>query len=160
MVRTEIRSESQPRAMTQMTEIAPLRFLCTARPHDVLNLSMKFQYCRFEQLTNQHDTAEGRLVILVIYVYLSSLPVTHLSDAPRRRLVVTGDSARIQDEATENSARFSYVLGVKHRYTGPWFNVSSERQLVIFSCQAADSNPQPAVTRNIVYTSPTLYLLS
>ena len=32
------------------------------------------------------------------------LPVAHLSDGPRRRLVVMGDSARIQDETTENSA--------------------------------------------------------
>ena len=30
--------------------------------------------------------------------YSSSLPVNHLSDAPGRRLVVTGDSARTQDE--------------------------------------------------------------
>ena len=49
---------------------------------------------------------------LVISVYLSSLPVAHLSDAPRRRLVVTGDSARIQVETTENSAWFFNVLGV------------------------------------------------
>ena len=42
--------------------------------------------------------------ILIIFVYLSSLPVAHLSDAPRRRLVVTGSSARIHDETTENSA--------------------------------------------------------
>ena len=45
-------------------------------------------------------------------VYLSSLPVAHLSDAPRRRLVVTGDSARIQDETTESSAWFFNVLDV------------------------------------------------
>ena len=44
--------------------------------------------------------------------YLSSQPVAHLSDAPRRRLVVTGDSARIQDETTESSAWFFNVLGV------------------------------------------------
>ena len=44
------------------------------------------------------------LIDLIIFVYLSSLPVAHLSDAPRRQLVVTGDSARIQDETTENSA--------------------------------------------------------
>ena len=50
--------------------------------------------------------------IIIIFVYLSSLPVAHLSDAPRRRLVVTGDSARIQDETTENSAWFFNVLGV------------------------------------------------
>ena len=49
---------------------------------------------------------------LIIFVYLSSLPVAHLSEAPRRRLVVTGDSARIQDETTENSAWFFNVLGV------------------------------------------------
>ena len=29
----------------------------------------------------------------VISIYLSSLPVAHMNDAPRRRLVVTGDSA-------------------------------------------------------------------
>ena len=49
---------------------------------------------------------------LIISVYLSSLPVAHLSDAPRRRLVVTEDSARIQDETAENSAWFFNVLGV------------------------------------------------
>ena len=49
---------------------------------------------------------------LVIFVHLSSLWVAHLSDAPRRRLVVTGDSARIQDETAENSACFFNVLGV------------------------------------------------
>ena len=54
----------------------------------------------------------GVFVSIFIFVYLSSLPVAHLSDAPRRRLVVTGDSARIQDETTENSAWFFNVLGV------------------------------------------------
>ena len=43
------------------------------------------------------------------FVYSSSLPVAHLSDAPGRRLVVMGDSARIQDETTENSAWFFNV---------------------------------------------------
>ena len=50
--------------------------------------------------------------VLIILVYLSSLPVAHLSGAPRRRLVVTGDSARIQDETTVNYAWFFNVLGV------------------------------------------------
>ena len=68
---------------------------------------------------------------LVISVYLSSLSVAHLSNGPRRRLVVTGDSARIQDETNENSAWFCNMLGLKHRHTGPRFNVSSERQLII-----------------------------
>ena len=48
---------------------------------------------------------------LVIFVYLSLQPVANLSDAPGRRLVVTGDSSRIQDETTENFARFFNVLG-------------------------------------------------
>ena len=38
--------------------------------------------------------------------------VAHLSDAPRRGLVVTGDSARIQDETNESSAWFFNLLGV------------------------------------------------
>ena len=41
---------------------------------------------------------------LVISVYLSSLPAAHLSDAPRRRLVVTGDSARIPPGSLTYSA--------------------------------------------------------
>ena len=49
---------------------------------------------------------------LIIFVYLSSLPVTYLSDASRRRLVVTGDSARIQDKTAESSAWFFNMLGV------------------------------------------------
>ena len=68
---------------------------------------------------------------LVSSVYSMSLPVTHLSDAPRRRLVVTGDSARIQDKTTENSAWFFNVLGEWHSHRGPRFNVSSERLLAI-----------------------------
>ena len=43
-------------------------------------------------------------ICLFISVYLSSLPVAHLGDAPRIRLVVMGDSAKIQDETTESSA--------------------------------------------------------
>ena len=50
--------------------------------------------------------------LLIIFVYLSSLPVAHLSNAPRRRLVVMGDSATIQDKTTESSAWFFNVLGV------------------------------------------------
>ena len=66
----------------------------------------------------------------VISVYSSSLWVAHLSDAPKRMLVVNGDSARIQDETTESSARFFNVLDLQHRHTGPCCKVSSERQLI------------------------------
>ena len=47
---------------------------------------------------------------LVIFIYLSLLPVAHLRNAPRRQLVVKGDSARIQDETTESLAWFFNVL--------------------------------------------------
>ena len=49
---------------------------------------------------------EAKVQNLLVSVYLSSLPVAHVSDAPRRQLVVTGDSARIQDETTDSSAQF------------------------------------------------------
>ena len=68
---------------------------------------------------------------LVISVYLSSLPVAHLSDVPRRRIVVTGDIARIQDETPQSSAWFCNMLGIKRGQVGPRFRVSSERQLTL-----------------------------
>ena len=48
----------------------------------------------------------------IIFVYLSLPPVAHLSDALRRCLAVTGDSARIQNETTESSAWFFNMLGI------------------------------------------------
>ena len=58
----------------------------------------------------KHQMSEPCL--LIIFVYLMSQPVAHLSDAPRRRLVVIGNSARIQNETNESSAWFDNVLGV------------------------------------------------
>ena len=69
--------------------------------------------------------------------------IPDLSDAPRRLLVVTGDSARIQDETTESW--FFNVLNVLHRQTGPQFKVSSERRLIIVRLTSPESNPQPRV---------------
>ena len=46
--------------------------------------------------------AEATGCWLFFSVYLSSLPVAHLSDAPEE--VVTVDSTKIQDETTESSA--------------------------------------------------------
>ena len=43
---------------------------------------------------------------LFVSEYLSLLPVSHLSDALRRQLVVTEDSARIQDKTNESFAWF------------------------------------------------------
>ena len=68
-------------------------------------------------MTESGSNGVGWLAISV-YLHVSSLPVAHLSDAPRRRLVDTGDIARIQDETTENSAWFFNVLGAQHRHFG------------------------------------------
>ena len=57
-----------------------------------------FIYFFLKETTQNSDLNNKRAAVnyclKVISVYLSSLPVAHLSDAPRRRLVVTGDSAR------------------------------------------------------------------
>ena len=71
------------------------------------------------------------MICLFVSVYSTSLPVAHLSDAPRKRLVVTGDISRIQDETNENSVWFFNVLDVKHFHKGHRFKVSSERQVII-----------------------------
>ena len=42
-------------------------------------------------------------LLCFVSVYVSSLPVAHLSYAPRGRLLVTGDSAMVQDETTEST---------------------------------------------------------
>ena len=52
------------------------------------------------------------LVWFFVSINVTLLPVAHLSNAPRRQLVVTEDSARIQDETTESSAWFFNMLGV------------------------------------------------
>ena len=51
-----------------------------------------------EAETAEYYEISFKLIYLFISVYLSSLLVAHLSDAPRRRLVVTEDSVRIQAE--------------------------------------------------------------
>ena len=54
-----------------------------------------------------------RTTFISNFRFLSSLPLFHLSDVPGRRLVVTGDIARIQQETTLSSAWFFSVLGVQ-----------------------------------------------
>ena len=58
------------------------------------------------------DLGKNGMVVGCYSVYSSSLPVAHLSDVHKRLLVVTGDSARVQDETTESFAWFFYILGV------------------------------------------------
>ena len=65
----------------------------------VIDEKVLLTYCYRKQ--NYRDTAMSRPIVTPL-----------LGDVPRRQLVVTGDSARIQDETTENSAWFFYVLGV------------------------------------------------
>ena len=48
---------------------------------------------------------------LFISAYLSLLPVSHLSDAPRRRLVVTGD--RVKGYRTKLPRAVTLGLGLK-----------------------------------------------
>ena len=55
-----------------------------------------------------------------LFVCVHLIIVAYLSDIPRRRLVIKGDSARKQDEIAENSASFFIVLGVQHHHMGPW----------------------------------------
>ena len=74
---------------------------------DTITLKLSTFVKCFLSLSSYH-----RSVTWLFFIYLSSLLVAHLSDAPRRRLVVKGDNARIQDETTENSAWFFTVLGV------------------------------------------------
>ena len=58
----------------------------------------------FDLLVPEHHSNVSVISVYLLSrpVYLLSLPVAHLSDAPRIWLVVSGDSARIQDETTEN----------------------------------------------------------
>ena len=55
---------------------------------------------------------------LFVSVYLLSLPFAHLSDAPRRRLVITRDSARIQDATTQPGSLTCSVYSTVTRYFG------------------------------------------
>ena len=87
--------------MSFLTFTSPLKCLAKGHPHE----------SKIDPVKLKHGPS-GLNPLLIISVYLSSLQVAHLSDTPRRRLVVTGDSARIQDETTENSAWFFNVLGV------------------------------------------------
>ena len=90
----------------------------------------------------------------VFSVYLSSLPVAHLSDALRS---CYGGQRK---GTIESSAWFFNVLGVQHRHTGPRFNVSSERQPMILVGQPGirTHNPKHCVRES--YALPTeLYLL-
>ena len=72
---------------------------CKHKKTDLLIEAVPFSQVRKRDIQKGHQSIDG----LVIFVYLSSLPIAHLSDASRRRLVVTGDSARVQDETAENS---------------------------------------------------------
>ena len=101
-------------------------FNLDGRRHERTHKRMHIHRCNVHTRCLTH-----RKWALFVSVYLSSLPVVHLSDAPRRRLVVTGYSARIQDKTTERPTWLFNVLGVLHRHTGPRFKVSSDRQLVI-----------------------------
>ena len=59
-----------------------------------------------------------------IYRHDGLAHLSYASSPPKeRRLVVTGNSVRIEDENTESSAWFFHVLGVKHNHMGPRLTV-------------------------------------
>ena len=61
-----------------------------------LELKTKYQNCTYTHIRTQPELKFQMIGWLVISVYLSSLPVADLSDAPPgRRLVVKRDSTRI-----------------------------------------------------------------
>ena len=57
----------------------------------------------------RHFNPRNKLGYFRLFIVATGCP---LERRPRRRLVVTGDSARIQSETTENSAWFFSVLSV------------------------------------------------
>ena len=90
--------------------------------------NINLNYCVRDIAWNHTEGILSTLLgFFFFFCLLSWLLVAHLTDAPGRRIVVTGKSSRIQDETTENSTWFFNVQGVWHRHTGPLFNVSYER---------------------------------
>ena len=85
---------------------------CRSRSDCVRQKPVKLNFRLTRLIDLDGKKSHPAVICLFISVYLPSLPVAHLSDAPRRRLVVTGDNTRIQDETTESSAWSFNVLGV------------------------------------------------
>ena len=91
-----------------------------------INAALNIIYViEMEETINGKGENVGAAFSLFGSVYLSLLPVAHLSNVPRRQFVITGDSARLQDETTESSALFFNVLGIWHCHMEPQFKVSS-----------------------------------
>ena len=66
-------------------------------------LSWRRSHLQVPDVPNVIQPVYRYMFVCLFFVYLLSLPVAHLSDAPIRQLVVMGDSARIQDKTTESS---------------------------------------------------------
>ena len=96
----------------QISSFLSLLVLCHVRPYLFITVCLFFKElisfmgsrdkCVFNALIIHRNHCN--LGEISISVHLSSLPVARLSDAPRRRSVVTWDSARMQGETTESSA--------------------------------------------------------
>ena len=80
---------------------------------------------------------------LIIFVYLSSLPVDHLSDAPRRRLVVTGivQGYRAPPGSLTCSvySTVTRYLGLKSHPKDNWPARESNRQTRVFKSSALNT---------------------
>ena len=91
--------------------VGPRSVIITSNPSDGF-AKCEFKYTCLQPLRKMPSklTVFKWLMFLFVSDYVSSLPVALLTNAPRRRLVVTGDSARIQGETrTESSDWFFNV---------------------------------------------------
>ena len=96
---------------------------------------------------------------LVISVYSLSLAVAHISDATRRLLVVTEDSARIKTNLLRIPPG-SLKCPAYSTITPDLSLTSHLKDNQQFLVGQPEIQTRNLATRNIVFTSPTLYLLS
>ena len=94
----------------------------------------------------------GYLFWLVISVYLLSLLVAHVSDAPRRQLVVTRDSSRYMTKLLRIPPG-SLMCSAYSTVTGPRYNVLPERQLIILVGQPGIRTYTCSDPKHYVYES-------
>ena len=85
--------------------------------HFKMSSAICFNLDQSKILSSGNGLTLGLPAPFLVSVYLSSLPVAHLSDAPITKLVVTVNNARIQDGTTESST-WSLMCSVYSTVTG------------------------------------------
>ena len=79
---------------------------------EIIFVPFKCAFFRIRKTYECRDFFFFFVISVFFFFFNRRYRIAHLSDAPRKRLVVTGDSARIQDVTIESSAWFFNVLGV------------------------------------------------